>query len=140
MEIVWTPTGDGAVTLCHGTERGVGKATGPGSWEPSEQTNVQVDNRIRSATGTLFDRGNLLHSLEFSVVEEYASITAATVDFHRKRDLLGREGALLVKVDASNHLTYNSGVLDIVSRRQSGVAIAWRYRVTAPTITLSDPS
>lgn len=136
MLITWI-NGATTYTLCHGTERGAGKATGPISLECSSDEVTQVVRKIRAATAELHDRQGKLKTVEFSVNEQYATIAAAIIDYHRKRELIPRTGELRIAADASNTLNYANAILDIVGQRQTGLSILWRYRVTAPTTTLT---
>jgi len=132
MQITWTPTGGSAITLCHGTERGSGKATGPFNESGNPIQNTQVVKRIRTEGATLYDRGNMLNEYSFSVNETYASIAAARASFHKRRNEIGRTGKLIIVNDSN--IEYQDAILEITLPKKLGISLVWTYKVISPKI------
>lgn len=132
MTHTWTPTVGSAVTLCHGTERGVGKATGPRDEILAWPEQTQVINRIRAASARPIDRKNRLYEYTWTCSEQYATVKAATSALHKRRSDIGRSGVLTISNDGQT-LTYSGALLDIVRAERDGLNITWTYKVTAET-------
>ena len=129
MQIKWNSD-----TLCHGHDRGVGKATGPADLTIDEPGAVQVDHRIRNAQPTLFDRGNRPAIVGFSVTQEFASTAAAVIAYGTQARGLVNTGTLELIPGGSHKLVGTGSVLEVENRRLAGVAVIWRYRITCPKL------
>jgi hypothetical protein len=134
MTIVWTPSTGTATTLCHGTERGAGKATGPFAEVVSHPEDTQVDKRIRAAAATLIDRGNRIHEYQFSVTELFSTLVAAASAQHKRRSDLLRTGSLAI-TNGGQTITYGSAILEIPAATRRGSSIVWTYKIMAQTFT-----
>jgi hypothetical protein len=135
MVITWN-----SATLCHGPERGVGKATGAADLQIDEPPTVQVVPRIRTPEPAVYDRGNRPAIVTFTTVEEYASLAAALLAYGTQARALDRSGTLTLNPGGGTSLRALNAVLAVEGRRLSGVAITWRYRITCPKLeTVATP-
>lgn len=130
--ITWTPATGTPATLCHGTERGVGKATGPARERVHIPAQTQIIRRIRAPEAEPLDRGNRLYEYTFSVNEQFATPAAAQSALHGRRAALGRSGALTITTDTQT-ITYSQALLDIEDALRTGVNILFTYKITAKT-------
>lgn len=135
MTITWVHgSGPTTTTICHGTERGAGKATGPYAEQQSHVVNPQIVNRIRTEQPSIYDRQNKLQVYQFSVVEQYATLLAAQQAYHTRRDALGREGKLVIDLDGTNGIEYRDAFLEVTPPQVIGVSLRWTYKITSPNV------
>lgn len=135
MLITWTNTQ--THILCHGPARGVGYATGPAGMSMEEPDTVQIAPAIRAPRASVYDRGNRHTVVTFQVVQEYASLAAATQAQALQPQLLGRTGALRLHITADDVLLGANAVLAAPFRERKGVAVTWTYRITCPELVPS---
>ncbi len=134
MTHVWTPTTGSPVTLCHGAERGVGKATGPRDESITWNDQTQIILRLRAPNALPIDRANRLHEYTFTTSEQFATVALATSALHKRRSDIDRNGTLAI-TNGTQTLTYGTALLDITRAQRDGLNITWTYKVTAKTFT-----
>jgi hypothetical protein len=133
MTIDWITDGPVTTTLCHGTERGVNKATGPSFLSVEDTPNTQISPRIRAASADVFDRGNRVFVVSFGATRQYADYEAALEDFNLHGKNLVRSGLLRITL-GDLVVEYGDAVIAITARRQLGIVITWTYQITASTV------
>lgn len=134
MQIDWVQTNKTTI-LCHGSDRGPGLASGPVALRHGEEVLTQHVHRIRSAKAAQFDRGNMLHRIEFRVHALYATEVEAFAAHYTHRAALARQGTLVLRFQpGTKRIEYEDALLEITGRERTGLSIAWGYKITAPTI------
>jgi hypothetical protein len=119
--------GSGTTTLCDGAERGVNKSTGPRELRVAGPVEAQQAKFFRGAAGKVWNRGNRLVSVSWSVTRELASVGAAE-EFCVEHVATVKREHTIAFVAATGTKTLTDAVLVGVACAHIGLAVKIDYQ------------
>lgn len=98
---------------------------------------IQVVPRLRAAWAKVFNRGNRVHTLRFSITRSHASIKAAEEYLVTHPDAVPTTGDITITTEgaAPTTKTLKDGTCHAYAARQIGCSTTFTYTITGGEIT-----